>query len=234
MPSSIPPGNVTAVETAAPEAVDRGTVSGVVGNGNGSGTPSTAPDEQAGEVLSQQAPVASPGAAIVAPSDTGRAEPSATSSLPGTTAAPSSLTAGVVPPPAANRVASLVGPADEVVALTNAERAQAGCGALAIDARLTAAAQAHSVDMAINNYFDHISLDGQTPFQRIAAAGYTFSVAAENIAGGQRTPRDVVAGWMNSAGHRANILNCSLSQIGVGFATGGSYGTYWTQDFGSH
>jgi uncharacterized protein YkwD len=120
------------------------------------------------------------------------------------------------------------------VALTNAERAKAGCGPLTIDVQLTAAAQAHSVDMAINNYFSHTGQDGRTPFQRIAAAGYTFSVAAENIAAGQRTPTDVVAGWMNSAGHRANILNCTLMQIGVGFATGGSYGTYWTQDFGTH
>ncbi|WP_250289836.1 CAP domain-containing protein, partial [Frankia sp. CiP1_Cm_nod1] len=123
--------------------------------------------------------------------------------------------------------------ASEVVALTNAERARAGCAALMADRRLTAAAQAHSADMSTRDYFSHDSLDGRTPFQRMAEAGYGFSAAAENIAAGQRTPAEVVRGWMNSAGHRANILNCSLRQIGVGYATGGRYGTYWTQDFGT-
>jgi uncharacterized protein YkwD len=121
----------------------------------------------------------------------------------------------------------------QVVTLTNAERAKAGCGPLTVDSRLTAAAQAHSDDMATHNYFNHTSQDGRTPFQRMAAAGYQFSIAAENIAAGQRTPADVMTGWMNSAAHRANILNCSLKQIGVGYGVGGSYGMYWTQDFGT-
>jgi len=123
--------------------------------------------------------------------------------------------------------------AAQVVDLTNAERAKAGCPPLAVDPRLTVAAQAHSSDMASADYFSHDSRDGRTPFQRVASAGYAFSVAAENIAAGQRTPRDVTTGWMNSPGHRANILNCSLVHIGVGYATGGAYGTYWTQDFGT-
>lgn len=122
---------------------------------------------------------------------------------------------------------------EEVVTRTNAQRSVAGCPALAVDARLAASAQEHSADMAARNYFDHSGRDGRSPFDRIAAAGYVFSIAAENIAAGQRTPADVVADWMASPGHRANILNCSLSQIGVGFATGGDYGTYWVQDFGS-
>ncbi|KLL10303.1 hypothetical protein BL254_21135 [Protofrankia sp. BMG5.30] len=127
----------------------------------------------------------------------------------------------------------LLGEASEVIALTNAERARAGCAALTTDRRLITAAQAHSADMSAHDYFSHDSLDGRTPFQRITKAGYEFSAAAENIAAGQRTPAEVVRGWMNSAGHRANILNCSLKQIGVGYATGGRYGTYWTQDFGT-
>ena len=94
-------------------------------------------------------------------------------------------------------------------------------------------AQAHSQDMATRNYFDHNTPEGKSPFDRMTAAGYAFSSAAENIAAGQRTPADVVTAWMNSAGHRANILNCGLTQIGVGYATGGSYGVYWTQDFGT-
>ncbi len=123
----------------------------------------------------------------------------------------------------------------QVVTLTNAERAKAGCGPLAVNATLTAVAQAHSQDMATNNYFDHNSQDGRTPFDRMTAAGYRYSTAAENIAAGQRTPQDVMTAWMNSPGHRANILNCALKQIGVGYATGSSsqYGVYWTQDFGT-
>jgi uncharacterized protein YkwD len=123
----------------------------------------------------------------------------------------------------------------QVVSLTNAERAKAGCGALAVDATLTAVAQAHSQDMATHNYFDHNSQDGRTPFDRMTAAGYRYSTAAENIAAGQRTAQDVMTGWMNSPGHRANILNCALKEIGVGYATASSsqYGVYWTQDFGT-
>ncbi|MGF7235729.1 MAG: CAP domain-containing protein [Frankia sp.] len=123
--------------------------------------------------------------------------------------------------------------AAQVVTLTNAQRATAGCPALTLDGRLTAAAEAHSVDMAVHNYFGHNSQVGTTPFQRMVAAGYNFTVAAENIAAGQTTPAAVMAAWMASPGHRANILNCALRQIGVGFASGGTYGSYWTQDFGT-
>jgi uncharacterized protein YkwD len=120
----------------------------------------------------------------------------------------------------------------QVVQLTNQRRAAKGCGALTVNAALTRVAQAHSADMAANNYFSHDSQDGRSPFDRMSAAGYRFGAAAENIAAGQRTPSDVVTAWMNSEGHRANIENCTYTEIGVGYATGGSYGSYWTQDFG--
>lgn len=122
-----------------------------------------------------------------------------------------------------------------VVELTNAERAKNGCGPLAINATLTTVARAHSKDMAVNKFFDHNSQDGRTPFDRMKAAGYTYSMAAENIAAGQPTAASVVTAWMNSAGHRANILNCKLTQIGVGVyrLSGSPYGVYWTQDFGT-
>jgi uncharacterized protein YkwD len=89
--------------------------------------------------------------------------------------------------------------------------------------------------MATNNYFSHNSQNGKTPFQRMTEAGYHWSMAAENIAAGQKTPQAVVTAWMNSQGHRENILNCGLKQIGVGYATSSTsrYGTYWTQDFGT-
>ena len=139
------------------------------------------------------------------------------------------------PPAPSTAPAPSGGVTTQVVTLTNAERAKAGCGPLAVNATLTAVAQAHSQDMATNNYFDHNSQDGRTPFDRMTAAGYRYSTAAENIAAGQRTPQDVMTAWMNSPGHRANILDCALKQIGVGYATGSSsqYGVYWTQDFGT-
>lgn len=123
--------------------------------------------------------------------------------------------------------------AKEVLRLTNVERASNGCGALAWNTKLASAASKHSTDMAQNDYFSHDGLDGRDPFERIKDEGYSFSSAAENIAAGQPTPEAVVEGWMSSSGHRANILNCGLKELGVGVAHGGSYGVYWTQDFGT-
>jgi uncharacterized protein YkwD len=149
-----------------------------------------------------------------------------------TAAAPGMVTGTVpatIPAPSANSANSSY--TAQVVALTNAERATAGCPALAINAKLTASAQAHSADMAARNYFAHESQDGRTPFDRMKANGYSYSAAAENIAMGQLTPAEVVTAWMNSAGHRANILNCTYVDIGVGYAIGNG-APYWTQDFG--
>ena len=120
-----------------------------------------------------------------------------------------------------------------VVELTNAQRAAAGCGAVTIDIRLVNAARAHSADMASRSYFSHSSLDGRTVSDRVRGAGYSGGYIGENIAAGYASPEAVVDGWMNSAGHRANILNCNYRHIGVGFASGGPYGSYWTQDFAS-
>ncbi|WP_405875784.1 sigma-70 family RNA polymerase sigma factor [Streptomyces sp. NBC_00005] len=120
----------------------------------------------------------------------------------------------------------------QVVALVNKERAAAGCGALTEDAQLEKAAQGHSDDMAARNFFDHTNPDGADPGQRITAAGYRWSTYGENIAQGQQTPEAVMESWMNSAGHRANILNCSFKDIGVGIHKG-SGGPWWTQDFGA-
>lgn len=123
--------------------------------------------------------------------------------------------------------------ADQVVTLTNQQRLANGCQPLTVNATLTKVAQAHSEDMARRNFFDHTNPDGRSPFDRMSAAGYEYRTAAENIAAGHRTPEAVVTGWMNSEGHRRNIVNCGLTEIGVGYVTGGSYGTYWTQDFGT-
>jgi len=118
-----------------------------------------------------------------------------------------------------------------VVELTNQERAKAGCGPLRVDQRLVKAARAHSADMAAKGYFSHTSPSGETPWDRMKKAGYPAS-GGENIAMGYPTAEAVMKGWMNSSGHRANILNCGYKAIGVGVKTG-SGGPWWTQNFGT-
>ena len=116
--------------------------------------------------------------------------------------------------------------------LVNSERAKAGCRAVRANSALKRAAQGHSADMAAKDYFSHTSKDGRTFADRIRAAGYPGGTIGENIAAGQTTASAVMRSWMGSSGHRANILNCSFTALGVGYARGGSYGYYWTQDFG--
>jgi uncharacterized protein YkwD len=133
-------------------------------------------------------------------------------------------------PGAAGAPAKNVSAENLAVQLTNQQRAQHGCSALRVDAALRSAARAHSKDMRVRHYFEHNSPDGRTPWDRIKAAGYS-QPGAENIAMGYATAQAVVTGWMNSPGHRANILNCSLKAIGIGVEYG-SGGPWWTQDFG--
>ncbi|MGI5204023.1 CAP domain-containing protein [Spirillospora sp. CA-108201] len=123
--------------------------------------------------------------------------------------------------------------AAEVVSLTNAHRAAHGLRPLADDAHLTAAAQAYSADMVARRFYSHTSPEGTQPWDRARAAGSTHLGIGENIACGQRSPAEVVQGWMDSPGHRANILKPDFTHIGVGFQGGGKVGTYWTQLFGS-
>ncbi|MEU1184715.1 CAP domain-containing protein [Streptomyces sp. NPDC005820] len=121
----------------------------------------------------------------------------------------------------------------EVVDLTNRERTRAGLRPLAVDARLATAAQAHCADMVARAFYSHTSPEGTQPWDRAAAAGSTRRTIGENIACGQRSAAEVVEGWMNSPGHRANILKPAFTHIGVGYAGGGPSGTYWTQLFGA-
>ncbi|MDP4118054.1 MAG: CAP domain-containing protein [Bacillota bacterium] len=121
--------------------------------------------------------------------------------------------------------------AKEVLSLVNQQRANYGLKALSYSTKLEAVAYLHSEDMAKNNYFSHTSLAGQSPFDRLKDAGITYSIAEENIAAGQKTPQEVMDSWMNSEGHRANILNADVTEMGIGIYEGGSYGIYWTQMF---
>ena len=118
-----------------------------------------------------------------------------------------------------------------MLALVNAERATAGCGAVRADEGLAGGARRHSADMRDRGYFSHTNPEGLSPFDRAAAAGVDHA-RAENIAAGQRDPAAVMAAWMASPGHRANILDCSLGSLGVGVATGAG-GPFWTQLFGT-
>ncbi|WP_069625731.1 CAP domain-containing protein [Streptomyces niveus] len=123
--------------------------------------------------------------------------------------------------------------ASDVVALTNAERTAAGLRPLAGDPGLTVAAQAHSDDMVALGFYSHTSPDGRQPWDRAAAAGCAHRGIGENIACGQRSAAEVVRGWMNSPGHRANILKPDFTHIGIGLRGGGEMATYWTQLFGA-
>ncbi|WP_373895357.1 CAP domain-containing protein [Virgibacillus natechei] len=116
----------------------------------------------------------------------------------------------------------------EVVELTNAEREKHGLSPLEIDTELSKVARDKSLDMAENNYFSHDSPNYGSPFDMMQSYGVDYRTAGENIARGQTTPEQVVNGWMNSDGHRANILNGDFTHIGVGFV---EQGNHWTQQF---
>src|SRR5690625_3613708 len=116
----------------------------------------------------------------------------------------------------------------EVVELTNNEREKQGLSPLKANTELSHVAREKSNDMANNNYFDHQSPQYGSPFDMMKAYGITYRTAGENIARGQQTPEEVVNGWMNSEGHRANILNGDFTEIGVGFV---EKGNHWTQQF---
>lgn len=116
----------------------------------------------------------------------------------------------------------------EVVRLVNAQRAQNGLKPLAENWELSRVARYKSADMAGKRYFSHESPTYGSPYQMMRSFGISFRSAGENIAYGQRTPAAVVGAWMNSSGHRANILNSSYTHIGVGYHEAGNY---WTQMF---
>ncbi|MGG0487207.1 CAP domain-containing protein [Priestia aryabhattai] len=119
--------------------------------------------------------------------------------------------------------------AKQVVNLVNQERSKAGLKPLTINNTLTKSAQAKAQDMHDKKYFDHTSPTYGSPFQEMTTFGYKYSYAGENIAQGQKTPSEVMTAWMNSQGHRENILNPNFTEIGVGYVSDNSY---WVQQFG--
>ncbi|MBY8870904.1 hypothetical protein K7640_03490 [Micromonospora sp. PLK6-60] len=152
-----------------------------------------------------------------------RINPKKTTSAP--TASPSRTSTGTT------TSSGLTAELQKVVDLVNQERAKAGCQALTVDAKLTQAAQAHSQDQADHKKMSHDGSDGSDAGDRLDRVGYAWRAYGENVAWNQQTPEAVMDAWMNSSGHRANILNCGFTEIGVGVAR--SNGPYWTQDFGT-
>jgi hypothetical protein len=114
------------------------------------------------------------------------------------------------------------------------ERQKAGVAALSLSSQLNQAAQNHADDMTKNNYFSHTGLNGSQPSDRATAAGYNYSYVGENIAAGHSTPAETIKQWMNSQGHRENILNSNYRKIGFGYSYSDSskYRHYWVQVFG--
>ncbi|MFI8371523.1 CAP domain-containing protein [Streptomyces sp. NPDC085466] len=209
-------------------------------------TTSATPGSPAGKTASARPTTASPGPqrATAAPDPTARKKTAAPTTAPkpvrttaeARTPAPAptpTQTADTDPAPGggAQNEGGQSSAADQVISLVNAERAKAGCGPLTANATLARSAQGHSADMAARDFFDHTNPDGDGPGERVTAAGYPWSTYGENIAMGQTTAEQVMEGWMNSPGHRANILNCDFKEIGVGVHTDG--GPYWTQVFGA-
>lgn len=119
----------------------------------------------------------------------------------------------------------------QVLTLVNQERAKYGLNALTLSNDLTHIATMKAADMRDKDYFSHNSPTYGTPFEMLQKFGVKYQYAGENIAAGQKTADQVMQDWLNSSGHRANILNKNYTELGVGYVTGGNYGTYWVQLF---
>jgi uncharacterized protein YkwD len=123
----------------------------------------------------------------------------------------------------------------ELLRLTNLERQKVRLPPLKLSSQLTRAAQSHAADMARNNYFSHTGLNGSSMADRAKGTGYKYFALGENIAAGKATPEGTIRQWMNSPGHRANILNSRFTEIGFGYANAPNsrYRHYWVQVFGT-
>ncbi|MCW3840728.1 CAP domain-containing protein [Micromonospora yasonensis] len=185
-------------------------------------------DAAPGDALAAPSPSTAPSSLRPSPTRTATPKPSRT------TAPSRQLQRSSAPSSTATRTATTTGITAElqqVVDLVNKERAKAGCKALTVDDKLMLAAQRHSQDQADHKTMSHDGSDGSDVGDRLDRVGYAWRAYGENVAWNQQTPAAVMDAWMNSPGHRANILNCSFTEIGVGVAR--SNGPYWTQDFGT-
>ena len=208
----VPDASGRSVEPTSPAAAEA-TGSAVPGSDGSDGTPE--PTDASDE----------PGAGAPVAAGEAADDPEETSSVPSADGADAGTNQAEAGGPASAGAALLEA---RVLALVNTEREAVGCGPLVADDRLAAVARAHSADMRSRGFFDHVDPDGVGPFDRAEGAGLT--ARAENIARGQRDAAGVTADWMSSPGHRASILNCTLTSVGIGVVEG-SGGPWWTQLF---
>ncbi len=210
-PTEIPSPDTTPIPTSEPAPTD---------------TPTAAPT-----LTPTAAPTLTPTAApTAAPTSTPTAAPTtAPTSTP--TAAPTSTPTAVPTTAPTQAPSGLSAMEQEVLALVNSERAKNGLSALSWADDVAAVARAHSSDMINRGFFSHTNPDGESPFDRLKNNGISYRTAAENIAYGQKTPADVMNAWMNSSGHRANILNKNVTELGVGAVKNNNGTIYWTQVF---
>ncbi|MGV9991865.1 CAP domain-containing protein [Streptomyces sp. NPDC003374] len=210
------------------------------GSGRSAGSPAGR-DTGRPAVPSQSAPASSSAPAAetptAAPSEPAATEPAATepTSAPAATKKPGSEPTRAAPkaPGRSKDPAALPAQAAaeaQVLALVNEERAKVGCSPVAASSALTDLAEKFSRAMATQDFFDHTDPSGASPWDRAAELGIS-NLGGENIARGQADAEAVMEAWMNSPGHRANILNCDFKTLGVGVHFG-SGGPWWTQDFG--
>ncbi|MFF4691003.1 CAP domain-containing protein [Streptomyces sp. NPDC001307] len=235
---------VQTVDTPSNTAAEQGGTSGSAdtpGSGTGlnsGGSTSPSPTASASESASTSASASASVSPTPSPSNTATGQPTPPATPAGQPEATPSRTPSKTPkapkapktsaPPVAVSTASAA--EAEVLKLVNEERAKVGCSPLAANSSLSELAESFSDDMATRDFFDHTDPDGKTPWDRAAAAGIT-DLGGENIARGQADAAAVMQAWMNSPGHRANILNCDFKTLGVGVHLGPG-GPWWTQDFG--
>ncbi|MBL7253466.1 CAP domain-containing protein [Paractinoplanes lichenicola] len=205
-------------------------------------TEATTPVEELAAEVPTSSPTASPSPTAATPTPSAKptttARPSTTATKRPTksptkrkTTAPAPTKTRTTQPPAPGGGSSDT--VSEVIRLVNVERKAAGCGNLTGESRLHRAAQKHSDRQAAQDSMSH-QLPGEASMgDRVTAEGYRWGGVAENVAAGYGSPAAVMDGWMNSPGHKANILNCGYKNIGVGVAKSGKGTLYWTQNFAS-
>ncbi|MDQ0583708.1 uncharacterized protein YkwD [Streptomyces rishiriensis] len=228
-----PGDKVQAVDSPTNSASEQGGTSGSADDERGG----TSTSRDAGRSTSPSAsatpsPSASASTASASPTETATEKPQATPSKKPKTTPSKSKTATRAPEKSESpvTVSAEAQAAAEVLKLVNEERAKVGCSAVAANSALSDLAEKFSDDMAARGFFDHTDPDGATPWDRAAKAGIS-DLGGENIARGQADAAAVMEAWMNSPGHKANILNCDFKTLGVGVHLG-SGGPWWTQDFG--
>ncbi|MEV0182932.1 CAP domain-containing protein [Streptomyces sp. NPDC050625] len=220
---------VQAAGSPSNTAAEQGGTSGSADNGRGGGSAGTSTSHGADRSASPT-PSASASSAP-APTKPPAADPTATTPSKKPKGKPQNKAPKA--PPKKSSPVTISAPAAaeaQVLKLVNQERAKVGCSPVAANSSLSKLAEAFSDDMALRGFFDHTDPDGATPWDRAAQAGI-IGLGGENIARGQSDPAAVMEAWMNSPGHRANILNCDFKTLGVGVHLGAG-GPWWTQDFG--